>query len=621
MTRLAGDVTIPATAVHNVSHRWQSAHILRVTAVAVTVLVVTLSCQLRWSLGSTTPWQCDEIPLLVRYTGLCGHVTNEQEARDFEPSFYSFYMGALRSVRAPKDTAAIHTTTGFWVNLTTHLFGASPAAGRAMPFVWSIVAIAAAAWGGWMVTQSVLAACIAACLVAVSPHAMVYGAQARGYAEAMAVTPLMLIAFECFRRRPQSWVRAVILLICCVQLSLTVYTLWLFWVAPALLLAVCALPRKAATVESRRMTRTVLIVVCASVFSFMALYTIDRLGPLSFTASRKGIALDSPHRAWAFLVSTMSHLTVAPVVVLLLGTAGVLVLWRSTVRWWLFVLGAGVAAPLLFAAINRSAGYPRNFGYLVVPIAILAGAGADLWVVKAMERYRAGVVAAGAAVALIGSAAWAQSGTTSHARKMIEPDWGGAVMAIDREPETIGPRWVCHSLANHWQINWYRDTQHLVRSLAAPVGGEVEIILGTQHDELGREVVYQVDPLLDAIVAKPLPDWLVATSIDKTRSGVAIRRWRGARIASQGIADVPTGETLFVVHLGDGPSVATGTNDRMHRAIHEDPPIHFKPVRIGNRIASSWIGQAGKTASTLASVLAEAKSDPGDIRIYRLSPP
>ena len=221
--------------------------------ILATVAIVALSCHLRWYLASTTSWQCDEIPLLVRFTGLCGHVTNDQEAREFKPGYYTFYMGALRSLRAPRFIAAIHTTTGFWVNLSIHLFGVTPAAGRLIPFIWSIAAIAAAVWGTWLVARSIPAACIAAFLVALSPHAVAYAAQARGYAEAMALAPVLLITLEYYRRRPDGWFRATAVMICAIQLSLTVFTMWIYWVAPTLLLAIFVLPRLG---KSRIQSRT-----------------------------------------------------------------------------------------------------------------------------------------------------------------------------------------------------------------------------------------------------------------------------------------------------------------------------------------------------------------------------
>ena len=163
MTSIANASSSGDMSVTDVRARRSSAllrwHAADVPVVLTTLVVVALSCQMRWTTVTTTLWQCDEIPLLVRFTGLCGHVTDERSAGDFEPSLYTFRTGVVRSLSAPRPMAAIHTTTGFWANLTLHLFGVNPTAGRLAPLVWSIVAILVAAWGGWMVGHGVFAAC------------------------------------------------------------------------------------------------------------------------------------------------------------------------------------------------------------------------------------------------------------------------------------------------------------------------------------------------------------------------------------------------------------------------------------------------------------------------------
>ena len=118
MTSLAGRIiSSDSRADSHTASATPVAHRERVVAlpiVIVTALVVIASCGLRWELARDTLWQCDEIPLLVRFTGLCGLATNEAEAAAFEPTRWSLYNGALRSVHVPKYPSALHTTTGFW---------------------------------------------------------------------------------------------------------------------------------------------------------------------------------------------------------------------------------------------------------------------------------------------------------------------------------------------------------------------------------------------------------------------------------------------------------------------------------------------------------------------------
>jgi hypothetical protein len=242
-------------------------------------------------------------------------------------------------------------------------------------------------------------------------------------------------------------------------------------------------------------------------------------------------------------------------------------------------------------------------------------------IIVAMRRSRELVVTAVAAAALIGGSAWVYADLESRVRGIILPDWGGAVMAVDRRPETIGPRWVCHSLANHWQINWYRDRRHLARCLAVPPSGHIEIVMGTQRDDAGREIVFQLEPAVEAILARSVPDWMEKLPIDETLSGVALRRWRGTRIDEGQVAGIPYDEPMFaLVFL---PETATSREIDHHlksRAAGRET-ITFKPVRMDNRVVWSLIAPAGLHPPILTSLLATAGIDSSDIHWFRMTRP
>ena len=556
------------------------------------VLAVTASCHLRWSIASTTTWQCDEIPLLVRSTGLCGHVGNEAEARRFQPSFYSWYMGAMRGLRPPKDIAAIHTTTNFWVNLTTHLFGVTPAAGRLMPFVFSVAAIGLAAWLTWLASGRFTAACFAAVIVAWSPHAIAYGAQARGYAEAMAFAPLLLITLELLRRKPTSWFRAAAALLVAIELSLTVYTAWLYWTFPALAVAVLFLPCAPGTSPdaARRATmRVVAMVIAVGACLFMGIYTIDRWTQLTFTAANMGISVASWREVWSFGAAGMEHHLPAPLWLSGAIVIGAAALRRSNARWWLAVMALGCMVPVLFGVLNGSAGYPRNLGYLVVPLAALGAVGADVVLRSATKRLpqvTGSIVAA--AVVLGGSARTYAEGST-RARAIILPDWGAAVLAVDEQPETVGPRWFCRCLANHWQINWYRANEDLDRFLTRAPGASFEVVLGTQRDERGREIVFRADSAAAAVVPATLPEYLATTPIAQTVSGVNLRRWRAAGIGLSTIPASPADRPVFVWLVS--PTGVNGFDPirDLLAADQERQVVTFKPVDHGGRVIHSLI--------------------------------
>ena len=128
MTRVDGlswsdqQVTTRAEAGALSTARPRGAALATGSLVLVTLVAVAFSGYLRWSLAHSLTWQRDEIPPLVRFTGLCGWVTNETEAREFRPSLYTFRTGAVRSFHVPTFTSALHTTSYFWTNLTLHLF-------------------------------------------------------------------------------------------------------------------------------------------------------------------------------------------------------------------------------------------------------------------------------------------------------------------------------------------------------------------------------------------------------------------------------------------------------------------------------------------------------------------
>lgn len=571
---------------------------------------------MRWTTAATTLWQCDEIPLLVRSTGLCGHVTNERSASEFQPSLYTFRAGAIRSLSASKHIAAIHTTTGFWANLTMHLFGASPAAGRLMPLIWSMVAILVAAWGGWMVGRSVVAACVAALLVSLSPHGVAYAAQARGYAEAMALAPLLLIALEWFRRRPSSAWRGVFVMMLAIQLSLTVYTAWVYWVAPTLCLAVRLLPSPEGHLSDRRAVVRPLVLIVVAVFLFMTMYTLDRYRHLAFTASNFGMVAHSLRDVLDEVWACATHLTAAPVWMALFGVVGAVVVWRSALRWWLVCMAAGVMVPVVFAVAQGSPGFPRNFGYLVVPLAILTGVGANALLIAAHRRFSRLAVTAVVAIAVVGGSASVYAGLSTRVRHIILPDWGDAVTKLDREAETVGPRWFCHSLANHWQINWYRSPESLHRCMAVPVGGSIEVVMGTQRDEHGSEIIFQYWGGR-AIVEQAPPSYVSAVPIAGTTSGVDLRRWRGTRLEADGGEVVPPDEPMLLLVSSRNAVVAEAVGDCLLGLADRKRPVRFKTVAVGERTVASCLIRAGQRAEIVSLLRTCVETE--DIRCFRLT--
>ncbi len=519
-TSLGQRVAVSSTRVGTLRVAWP--------LLLVTIVVASWTISLRWHRAATLPLQCDEIPLLTGFTSLVAAGTTEAEAREFRPSLFSLRMGSLRSVRIPDYHYSVHATAGFWSNLAINVFGYSSGAVRSIQVLWSLVAIVAAAWAAWLAVRSLPAACVAAWIVALSPFSLAWGTQVRGYAEAVALTPLLLIALEYFRRRPDRWLRATLVFLCAFQLSLTVYTMWVYWVLPVMLMAVVVLPRLSADDAARRTLRTALVLITLGLVSAMTLFTLDRLKQLMAVvaiASDTGPSWGGANLArWDELVlytrRLCDQLFVWPVAIPVLALIGLVVLRRSSARWWTSLLIAGAVAPIALALLNGSPGYVRNLAYLLGPAAILAGLAVDRGAALITRRIRPVVVYSTGALLLAAATVGASTGVERRADAMLLPDWGGAALAMNAEPRSVGPRWFCLCLANHWQINWYRDRDDDEALLSVPLGGRIEVVMGARHETDDLALVYRPDPDHGGLRENPLPAFLSSIRPHDIRGGV-----------------------------------------------------------------------------------------------------
>ena len=590
------------------------------TLFGITLAVIAMTWSLRFSIAASTPWQCDEIPLLVRFTGLCGHVTNEQEAQVFTPSYYTAYMGALRSLKAPKFFATLHTTTGFWTNLTVHLFGVSPLGGRAGSLLWSFIAIIAVGWGGFLVSRSWVTSCVAMCVIGLSPHAIAYGAQVRGYAESMALAPLLLVSMELLRRRPDRWLRAIAVLTIALLLSLTLYTSWVFWTLPTLLIGL-GLHRTIHDSQGRRAARTVFTLLAVGLIAFMTLFTIDRWSHLTQQASIMGTSVHGLGGAWRFIVSCGVHLFFEPISVVVFAAIGAAVVWRTKLRWWVLAIAAGVVIPTIFAMANGSAGFARTFGYLIGPTAILFGVAFDSLWRELAYRFSSRAVAVAMLSLLLGASGWAYAGAENGARGILLPDWGKVATWIDREPETVGPQWLCHDLANHWQIEWYRTRKDYGVFMDVETGGTIEVLMGAQYDEQGRATVFRHDPVKLTMPQDPLPAFLTAVEPERVQSGIELRRWIGRRWGG--------GDTLYLEPVApmfllfrDHQAIST---DALGKFLIETQArlrglVSFKVVRGRKGLIRSLIAPFEMVSDINTAMRDVLGIDPADMRWFELQP-
>jgi hypothetical protein len=572
------------------------------------------------SLATTLTLRCDEIPLLVRFTGLCGRATTEHEALRFTPTLYSFRTGAMRSLQVPPYTFAVHTSTGFWTNLTIHLFGMSPGAARVGPLIFSTLAIVLVALAVWLAGGRIPGACVAGMVMALSPSLIAYGAQARGYAEAMALTPLMLIALEKIRRRPDDWRWATCGLLSTLAASLTVYTVWVFWVFPVLVVAWFLLPRITFDDQARRIARTVMTVIVVAVAAFMAVYTAARWKQLTAIVGY-GVRFDGPDAVLDYLVRVARELLPIPLVVGLLALVGVAAIRRSPAAWWRWLIVAAAITPILFAAVNGSAGYVRNLTYLIGPIAMLAGVGADALLRRAEGRTPRWIVGGLSASVLAIGALYIAGASRSLASGILLPDWGQVVQSLEKDPLTVGPRWMCPCLANHWQINWYRTRVDENASSGVPPDSRIEIVLGAQLGDDGRPKVFRHDPVRGDIRESSLPPYLVAVARHDLIGGVELRRCVATETSLESLADVAAENPVFIEVIAR-TAIANDAWMRFLTVGQADVSgvVTFKeqPTPIG--IAYSMIAPVGALDKIVPSLRDDLGFEDQDIRFFSLAP-
>lgn len=521
-----GSIRLPASKRTDMRRDAQGlAHsILTRGTILIAIACTTASMWTRVDLARSAPWQCDEIPLLMRFTSLGLWASNETEARTkFQPGGYSLREGTIRSVSVPRGVSAYHTTTGFWSNLTLAALGYSPLVGRLMPLVWSLVAILAAATCAVLISRSALAGALAAIIVALSPFATAHAAQVRGYAEAMAAAPLLLLALEWWRRDPKSAIRICAVFLVALQASLTVYTVWVYWVFPVFAYAVVALPRAISTAEDRRAARAMLILTFLSLTAIMSTFTLQRLSSLSFT-STYGERFASPAAAISFVVQTAHGLLPFAPVTIVAAIIGLVALRRSDAGWCLHAGLASAAMLLLFAIVNGSAGYARNLSYLVGPVAALGGVGlaAALAAGVSHATRRTAPLAAGALIVIFGGASIAYASTLSErAYAQLLPDWGAVADFVAASNRPDRPRHLALCKANHWQIRWQLGTaaNPPISEPARPF----ELIVGAQRDEDGDRVIFRTLSGRPGIRPVPLPEWFRNVPATSEIAGVELR--------------------------------------------------------------------------------------------------
>jgi len=479
-------------------------------------------------------------------------------------------------------------------------------------------------WAAWLVTRRVTAVCVSVAILAASPFSIAYAAQARGYSEAMALTPLLLVSWEYLRRSPDSWFRASMAMLVTAMAALTVYTMWVFLVFPGLLLAVWLMPRGIECATRGRAVRTVSVLMLVSMVAFMTVYSAVRYKALFF-ASDYGERFGGLSEALHWVASVSTSFFAWPAVCLLLALAGAYGLWRSELRWWCAIIAAGVAMPLALALANGSPGYMRNLCHLLPLVALLGGVGAGMLVAAAGRRFGPSAVTVAAAAVLMVASTASYGAVQRHATKILYPDWGALVLELERTPERVGQRWLCPCLANHWQIDWYARRKRPEALLQVPTGGTIEVVMGVQLERAGA-VVFRNDPYRGGIRPEPLPPYLAHVPYDEVRDGIELRRWIATKVDAGESSRFPSREAavpapvFLAISMNRKPSASQWREFLTEGAAYEAGVVAFNLDIVDDGFIQTMIVPSTRTLQVIDALGRYAGIDRDAIRVFRLDP-
>ena len=272
--------------------------------------------------------------------------------------------------------------------------------------------------------------------------------------------------------------------------------------------------------------------------------------------------------------------------------------------------------------LNGSPRYLQNPIRRIGTAAWLARIGLDAMTRLAMTgpsrgRPRAAV----AMLAFAGFASWSYASLEGRARAIVLPDWGDVVQSLNGEKITVGPRWFCLCLANHWQIHWNQAGCNHEAFLEVPDGGTIEVVLGAQLSEDHQPTVFGQDPVQDRIRETPLPAYLASVQATDVRSGVVLRRWMGTRVSRERAAGQTASAPVLLLPLVRQTISAAGW--RQFLTVGETAGcgvVTFKEVPVPEGMIHAMIAPSGGLATIVVSMERDLGISTDDIHFFTLTP-
>ncbi|MGI0149277.1 MAG: hypothetical protein ACREDF_07075, partial [Thermoplasmata archaeon] len=193
------------------------------------------------------------------------------------------------------------------------------------------------------------------------------------------------------------------------------------------------------------------------------------------------------------------------------------------------------------------------------------------------------------------------------------------VERFNREPLTVGPRWFCPCLANHWQIEWYEHAVPTADFWGVPIGGRIEVVMGAQLGEDDLPRIYGYDPALGFIAEKALPAFLSALPPSEVRSGVEVRRWVGVRILeSMGSDPKLSGPAFLLVRHSRVPPRPAWDRFLASDAVREQGVVAFKEKPHRDGVVQAFLVPTGRLSGILNSMRTCFGIESADVRVFRL---
>jgi hypothetical protein len=358
----------------------------------------------------------------------------------------------------------------------------------------------------------------------------------------------------------------------------------------------------------------------------MTVYTIDRFEFFQFISSYGGQSLTSTAAVAGFVFQVTERLfgeggwiAVFAAFTLL---AGAFALWKGTNRWWVLTCALGIAVPALLVLYRGSAGYTRNLGHLVGPLAIICAVGAGFlmrMVCRLVGQQASGVAAL---AALLVGTAWAGTGHRAFAQVNMPPDWGRTMIRLHEEQPVAGSRWFARCLANHWPINWYEPPPPVERCFDLRSGESIELAMGAEFHHRGEPTIYRIQASGDGFIEERIPEYIASSQVGRPRDGVELRRWQATLLnPSTHNATNSDSRPLFVA-----VRTSTGRNGddwrqfwRRSNAFDREI-VPFQTARHSGQDVWSMIVRADSWPSVRDALLTCVDDPARDIRCFALKP-